>query len=53
MADSVAKQTLKQDRIMEVAFRKAEARAVIWSNIKTAWQKLIWMQKTKNVNYKV
>ncbi len=39
MADSLAKQALKQDRIMEVAFSRAKAKAVIRNNIMTVWQK--------------
>ena len=38
MADSLAKQSLNQERIMEVAFSKAEAKTVIRSSIMTDWQ---------------
>ena len=39
MAVTLAKQALKQDRVMEVAFIKTKAKSIIRSSIMTVWQK--------------
>ncbi len=46
MADVLAKQALKQDRIMEVPYSKAEIKAIIRINIIKSWQKQ-WDEESK------
>ncbi len=49
-ADALAKQALKHDRIMEVAFSKAESKAKIRNNIMKAWQKQ-WEEGMSFIQY--
>lgn len=53
MADVLAKQALKQDRIIEVSYSKAEIKAIIRINIMNVWQKQ-WDEGSKGCHlYKI
>ncbi|XP_013870655.1 uncharacterized protein LOC106522257 [Austrofundulus limnaeus] len=46
MADYLAKQSLKQDRVMNIAFSKSEMKSIIKKQIISEWQK-IWEESNK------